>query len=123
MLEIRPHDSLQKMGARMLYSSLFLSVGLRNRQLLQVTFCRCAHHRRINPDMQCDLTLLREPDHVHGWPVSPRSARPALSMGRWIANGDLLRNRSRNYSGTLLLVRRGPAPSTMSIQEVLWRSR
>ena len=31
------------MGAWMLCSSLFLSVGLRNRQLLQVTFCRCAH--------------------------------------------------------------------------------
>src|SRR5882724_10853378 len=106
----------------MRYSSLFLSVGLRNRQLLQVTFCRCAHHRRDKPRHE-DLTLLREPDHVHGRPVSPRSARPALSMGRWIANGDLLRNRSRNYSGTLLLVRRGPAPSTMSIQEVLWRLR
>jgi hypothetical protein len=82
----------------MLRSSLFLSVGLRNRQLLQVTFCRCAHCGAgklseiltvelgkplpcaspsaaavllsiiivgMNPDIQHDLTLLRELDHVH----------------------------------------------------------
>src|SRR6266576_3142516 len=123
MLEIRPHDSLQKWARGCcipLYSSpLGCEIG---------NFCRSLSAAAriivgINPDMQCDLTLLGEPDHVHGRPVSPRSARPALSMGRWIANGDLLTNRSRNYSGTLLLVRRGPAPSTMSIQEVLWRLR
>src|SRR5450432_40904 len=42
-----PIDSLQKVGASAWYSSLFLAVGLRNRQVLPVTFCRCAHLRTV----------------------------------------------------------------------------
>jgi hypothetical protein len=38
-LKFDPIDSLQKVGERVRYSSLFLAVGLRNRQVLPLPLC------------------------------------------------------------------------------------
>jgi hypothetical protein len=71
-------------GAWIRYSSLFLSVGLRNRQLLQVTFCRCAHfgaawtqdrYRRLAEKSVAQL--FRHSSFGSTWPSTIHDASPS----------------------------------------------